>query len=73
MTIASNDIEKLVVDAQEELLNISEWMRVNKLSPTPSKTEYLIIGHPREAKAVNRPNELKLNDSEIKELPKPNH
>ena len=73
VTIASNDIEKLVVDAQEELLNISEWMRVNKLSPTPSKTEYLIIGHPREAKAVNRPNELKLDDSEIKELPKPNH
>ncbi len=40
-TIASNDIEKLVADAQEELLNISEWLRVIKLSPNLSKTEYL--------------------------------
>ena len=70
MTIASNDIEKLVADAQEELLNISEWLRVNKLSPNPSKTEYLIIGHPRKTKDVNIPNGLKLNDSEIKRVSK---
>ncbi len=70
VTIASNDIEKLVADAQEELLNISEWMRVNKLSPNPSKTEYLVIGHPRKTKAVNIPNGLKLNDSEIKRVSK---
>ena len=70
MTIASNDIEKLVADAQEELLNISEWLRVNKLSPNPSKTEYLIIGHPRKTKDVNIPNGLKLNESEIKRVSK---
>ena len=70
VTIASNDIEKLVADAQEELLNISEWLRVNKLSPNPSKTEYLIIGHPRKTKDVNIPNGLKLNDSEIKRVSK---
>ena len=67
--IASNDIEKLVADAQEELLNISERMRVNQLSPNPSKTEYVIIGHPR-TKAVNIPNVLKLNDFEIKRVSK---
>ena len=33
ITIASNDKEKLVADAQAELHNITEWMRVNKLSP----------------------------------------
>ena len=47
VTIASNGKEKLVADAQVELINISKWMRVNKLSPNPSKTEYMIIGHPR--------------------------
>ena len=31
ITIASNDKEKLVADAQAELHNITEWMRVNKL------------------------------------------
>ena len=70
MTVASNDIEKLVADAQEELLNISEWLRVNKLSPNPSKTEYLIIGHPRKTKDVNIPNGLQLNDSDIKRVSK---
>ena len=71
VTIASNDIEKLLADAQEELLNISEWLRVSKLSPNPSKTEYLVIDHPRKTKDVNIPNGLKLNDSEIKRVPKP--
>ena len=74
MTIASNDIEKLVADAQEDLLNISEWMRVNKLSPNLSKTEYLIIGQPLEwkAKDVNILCGLKLNGSEIKRASKTN-
>ena len=70
MTIASNHIEKIVADAQEELLTISDWMRVNKLSPNPSKTEYMIIGHHWKTKDVNLPNGLKLNDSEIKQVSK---
>ena len=28
VTIASDDIEKLVFEAQQELLNLSEWMRI---------------------------------------------
>ena len=35
VTIASDDIEKLVFEAQQELLNLSEWMRINKLNSTP--------------------------------------
>ena len=71
MTIASNGIEKIVADTQEELLNISEWMGVNKLSPNPTKREYKIVGHPRKTKdKVNLPNGLKLNDSGIKRVSK---
>ena len=36
--------------AQAELLNIAEWMRINKLSLNPIKTEYMIIDHPRRRK-----------------------
>ena len=68
--VVSRRETNVVADAQEELLNISEWLRVNKLSPNPSKTEYLIIGHPRKTKDVNIPNGLKLNDSEIKRVSK---
>ena len=68
ITIASNDKEKLVADAQAELHNITEWMRVNKLSPNPSKTEYMIIGHPMKAKGANAPTGLELDRKEIKRV-----
>ena len=42
------------------MINLSEWMRINKLSSNSAKTEYIIIGHSR--KHV----EPMLNDSVIK-------
>ena len=41
-------------------------MRVNKLSPNPSKTEYMIIGHPMKAKCANAMTGLELGSKEIK-------
>ena len=35
VTLTSNDKEKIVADAQAELLNITLWLRVNKLSANP--------------------------------------
>ena len=66
--VASNDKEKLVADAQAELHNITEWIRVNKLSYNPSKTEYVIIGHPMKAKGTNAPTGLELGSKEIKRV-----
>ena len=57
LTIASDDIEKLDYEARQELLNLSEWMRINKLSPNPAKTEYMIIGHSRKVNTLNISNE----------------
>ena len=68
IAIASNDKEKLVADAQAELHNIAEWMRLNKLSPNPSKTEYMIIGHPMKAKGTNAPTGLGLGSKEVKRV-----
>ena len=68
ITITLNDKEKLVADAQAGLHNITEWMRVNKLSPNPSKTEYIIIGHPMKANSANAPGRLKLGNKEIKRV-----
>ena len=66
VTIASDDIEKLIFEAQHELLNLSEWMRINKLSLNPAKTEYMIIRHSRKVNTLNISNALMLNDSVIK-------
>ena len=70
VTIVSEDIEKLVFEAQQELLNLSEWMRINKLSPNPAKTEYMIIGHSRKVNTLNISNALMLNDSAIRRVTK---
>ena len=70
VTIASEDIEKLVFEAQQELLNLSEWLRINELSPNPAKTEYMIIGHSRKVNTLNIPNALMLSDSVIKHVTK---
>ena len=53
ITISSNNQAELIETAQAELLNIAEWMRINKLSLNPTKTEYMIIGHPRRRKKEN--------------------
>ena len=45
VTIASDDIEKLVFEAQQELLNLSEWMRINKLSPNQGAKHGRGIAH----------------------------
>ena len=68
LKIASNDKEKLVADVKAELHNIAEWLRVNKLSPNPSKTEYMIIDHPRKTKGTNPPIGLTLSKKEIKQV-----
>ena len=50
-----------------ELSNISTWMRINKLSANPKKTEYMIIGHPRKINKIEVHEPLRLNDSDIKQ------
>ena len=70
VTLTSMNIDELVHKAQEELTHISKYMRLNKLSANPQKTEYMIIGHPRRAKKVEVHETLKLNGSDIKQVKK---
>ena len=68
VTIASDDIQRMIDNASQEMLNLSEWMRINKLSPNPQKTEFMIIGHPLKAKHPSLPESLVLNDHNIKRV-----
>ena len=70
VTIASNKPEILFENAQRELLSISEWMRINKLTANPKKTEYMLIGHPRKVNKMDVCEPLILNNSEIKRAKK---
>ena len=42
-TIASSNIAELIRMTNKELLNISDWLRVNKLSASPQKNSLLLI------------------------------
>ena len=66
--IASDDIQRMIDNASQEMLNLSEWMRINKLSPNPQKTEFMIIGHPLKAKHPSLPERLVLNNRNIKRV-----
>ena len=66
VTIASDDIQRMIDIASQEMLNLSEWMRINKLSRNPQKTEFVIIGHPLKAKHPSLPESLVLNNHHIK-------
>ena len=47
-------------------------MRVNKLSPNPKKTEFMVIGHPLKTRSLDLPEVLTLDGSDIKRLVKRN-
>ena len=60
VSLASSSVDELVRKAQDELSNIFEWMRLNKLSANPHKTEYMFIGHPNRANKITEQEKLKI-------------
>ena len=70
ITIASDDVAKLAEDNHHELSNLTERMRVKKLTPNPKKTEFMTTGHPLKTKNLDQPEVLKLNDCDVKRVDK---
>ena len=69
-TIASSDIAELICMPDKEMLYISDWLRVKKLSANPQKTEFTIIGHQRRINLIKYLSSLELNDCEIQRVEK---
>jgi len=72
VTITSNDVEKILHEAQQELFNLSEWMRISKLSLNQAETEHMIICHSRKLNTPNTSNPLTINRTDIKRVAKTN-
>ena len=78
VSLASSSVDELVRKAQDELRNVSEWMRLNnislmrlnKLSAHPQKKEYMFMGHPNRTNKITEQEKLKLTGSEIKRVKK---
>ena len=59
----SHDITELISMTKKELLNISNWLRINKLSASPQT--FMVIGHQRRVNGIIHLPLLNLDDSEI--------
>ena len=71
MNIASDNLKELLTDLKNELENISNWMRTNKLSLNASKSEYMVIGHRQQLNRIDDDlPDLVLNNEVIKRVDK---
>ena len=71
VTIASENLNDLVRDVKNELENISNWMRINKLNLNVSKSEFMVVGHRRKLNKVgNEVSNIVLNNEVIKRVAK---
>ena len=71
VTIAPEKFADLSTDVKNELENISNWMRINKLSLKASKSEFMVVGHRRKLNRVgNELSNLVLNNAVIKRVEK---
>ena len=62
VTYSAENTEALCDNLNEELANISDWMRSNNLSLNSSKSEFLIVGHSRQLNSIQQQVQLKIGD-----------
>ena len=71
VTIASENLNDLITDLNNELENISSWMKISKLSLNASKSEFMVVDHRRKVNRVgNELSNLVLNNEVIKRVGK---
>ena len=70
VTYSANDMETLCDDLNEELSNISEWMRSDKLSLNASKSEFLVVRHKRQLNVIQQPVRLMVDEDSIRRIQK---
>ena len=71
VNIVSENLNELLTDLKNELENISNWMRINKLILNSSKSEYMVIGHRRQLNKIgNDLPDLVLDNEVIKRVDK---
>ena len=65
---SSNNIELIANTLNEDLANVSDWMKANKLSLNTSKTEYMIIGSHKRLHQIQSIPPIILDDTQIKRV-----
>ena len=68
VTCFAEDMEELCNNLQHELINISNWMRQNKMSINTKKSEFMIIGHKRQLTRIQNPIRLGISGEEVQRV-----
>ena len=69
ITCSSTDSDSLLRNINE-MTNIAEWMRLNKLSLNAGKSEFMAIGHSRQHNVLNELREIEVNHKKINRVTK---
>ena len=64
----SDNIDSIANILNEDLINVSDWMKANKLSLNASKTEYMVIGSHKRLHQTQSDPSITLVDNQIKRV-----
>ena len=70
VSFPSNELSDVMRNFQAELKSISKWMRMNKLSIHPEKTEFIVIDHPRRQRKLPELQPFYLDNIRLKQFHK---
>ena len=65
ISYASNEINELFNEIKGELDLVSSWMRQNKLSLNAEKSEFMLIGHPKQLNKAKDFPDLEVEDQKL--------
>ena len=68
LTLASNDVEHLEENMNDDLTKITEWLTANKLTLNKSKTEFMLIGSRQRLNTFNRLPSFNIDSNSIKQV-----
>ena len=68
LTYADNDISKIELNLNQDLVNVSEWLTVNKLTLNMSKTEFMLIGSRQRLDTFDNAPTIAINGAPIKQV-----
>ena len=70
ITCSSTDRDSLLRNINNEMSNVAEWMRLNKLSLNADKSEFMVIGHSRQQNNLKELREIEVNLKKIRRVTK---
>ncbi|XP_048587749.1 uncharacterized protein LOC125570289 [Nematostella vectensis] len=69
LTYASNNVGSMESNFNQDLANVSDWLKANKLTLNKSKTEFMLVGSRQRLSTFENSPRLVLDNSLIKEVP----